>query len=115
MAYIGEKGINLSVDRELELLWQGYIFSLYPPWLAMNGPQFFLLFFFLNLIKAMYNGSDMFILDDVLSAVDAQVARCILYNAILGPLMKQQTRAISSADTIVVMDKGHVKWGRKIG
>ncbi|XP_021821855.1 ABC transporter C family member 13 isoform X1 [Prunus avium] len=90
MAYIGEKGINLSGGQRARIA----------------------------LARAMYNGSDMFILDDVLSAVDAQVARCILYNAILGPLMKQQTRvlcthnvqAISSADTIVVMDKGHVKW-----
>ncbi|CAL9010883.1 unnamed protein product [Prunus brigantina] len=90
MAYIGEKGINLSGGQRARIA----------------------------LARAMYNGSDMFILDDVLSAVDAQVARGILYNAILGPLMKQQTRvlcthnvqAISSADTIVVMDKGHVKW-----
>lgn len=33
-------------------------------------------------------------LDDVLSAVDAQVARWILYEAILGPLMNQQTRIL---------------------
>ncbi|XP_070660846.1 ABC transporter C family member 13 isoform X3 [Malus domestica] len=90
MAYIGEKGINLSGGQRARIA----------------------------LARAIYNGSDMFILDDVLSAVDAQVARCILYKAILGPLMNQQTRvlcthnvqAISSADRIVVMDKGHVKW-----
>ncbi|KAL6144938.1 hypothetical protein ACLB2K_055628 [Fragaria x ananassa] len=89
-AYIGEKGVNLSGGQRARIA----------------------------LARAIYNGSDMFILDDVLSAVDARVARCILYNAILGPLMKQQTRvlcthnvqAISSADTIVVMEKGHVKW-----
>lgn len=90
MAYIGEKGINLSGGQRARIA----------------------------LARAIYNGSDMFILDDVLSAVDAQVAQCILYKAILGPLMNQQTRvlcthnvqAISSADRIVVMDKGHVKW-----
>lgn len=51
----------------------------------------------------MYNGSDMFILDDVLSAVDAQVARCILYNAILGPLMKQQTRVLCTHNVQVYL------------
>ncbi|PQQ11274.1 hypothetical protein Pyn_02136 [Prunus yedoensis var. nudiflora] len=64
MAYIGEKGINLSGGQRARIA----------------------------LARAMYNGSDMFILDDVLSAVDAHCS------------------AISSADTIVVMDKGHVKW-----
>ncbi|KAI5390951.1 hypothetical protein KIW84_075990 [Lathyrus oleraceus] len=57
-------------------------------------------------------------LDDVLSAVDVQVAQWILHNAILGPLMKGKTRllcthniqAISSADMVVVLDNGHVKW-----
>lgn len=33
-------------------------------------------------------------LDDVLSAVDAHVACSILNNAILGPLMNQQTRIL---------------------
>lgn len=44
----------------------------------------------------------MFILDDVLSAVDAQVARCILDNAILGPLMKQQTRVLCTHNVQVI-------------
>ncbi|XP_019052127.1 PREDICTED: ABC transporter C family member 13 isoform X2 [Nelumbo nucifera] len=90
LTYIGEKGINLSGGQKARLA----------------------------LARAVYHGSDIFMLDDVLSAVDAQVSRWILYNGILGPLMKQQTRilcthnvqAISSADMIVVMDKGLVKW-----
>ncbi|EXB55132.1 ABC transporter C family member 13 [Morus notabilis] len=90
MAYIGEKGINLSGGQRARLA----------------------------LARAIYHGSDIIMLDDVLSAVDAQVARWILFNAILGPLMKQHTRvlcthnvqAISSADRIIVMDKGRVKW-----
>uniref|UniRef100_A0A7N0ZU15 ABC-type xenobiotic transporter n=2 Tax=Kalanchoe fedtschenkoi TaxID=63787 RepID=A0A7N0ZU15_KALFE len=68
--------------------------------------------------RAIYHECDIFLLDDVLSAVDAHVASCILNNAILGPLMNQQTRilcthspqAISSADMIVLMERGHVKW-----
>ncbi|XP_030491896.2 ABC transporter C family member 13 isoform X1 [Cannabis sativa] len=90
MAYIGEKGVNLSGGQRARLA----------------------------LARAMYHDSDIIMLDDVLSAVDAQVARWILYNGILGPLMKHQTRvlcthnvqAISSADMIILMDKGHVKW-----
>ncbi|KAF2321524.1 hypothetical protein GH714_000277 [Hevea brasiliensis] len=85
MAYIEEKGVNLSGGQRTRL--------------ALARDQ-------------------MYMLDDVLSAVDAEVARLILHNAILGPLMNQKTRvlcthnvqAISSADMIVVMDKGHVKW-----
>ncbi|XP_027340067.1 ABC transporter C family member 13 isoform X3 [Abrus precatorius] len=90
MAYIGEKGVNLSGGQRARLA----------------------------LARAMYHGSDIVMLDDVLSAVDVQVAQCILHNAILGPFMQRKTRllcthniqAISSADMIVVMDKGHIKW-----
>eukprot|EP00257_Ricinus_communis_P013433 XP_015570862.1 ABC transporter C family member 13 isoform X2 [Ricinus communis] len=90
MAYIGEKGVNLSGGQRARIA----------------------------LARAIYQGSDVYMLDDVLSAVDAEVARCILQNAILGPLLDQKTRvlcthnvqAISSADRIVVMERGHVKW-----
>ncbi|KAE7997228.1 hypothetical protein FH972_001878 [Carpinus fangiana] len=90
MSYIGEKGVNISGGQRARLA----------------------------LARAIYHGSDIFMLDDVLSAVDAQVAHWILCNAILGPLMKQHTRvlcthnvqAISCADLVVVLEKGHVKW-----
>ncbi|KAJ0008012.1 hypothetical protein Pint_30337 [Pistacia integerrima] len=90
MSYIGEKGLNLSGGQRARLA----------------------------LARAIYHGADIYMLDDVLSAVDAQVARWILSNGIMGPLMAQKTRilcthnvqAISSADMIIVMDKGHVKW-----
>ncbi|KAF7843202.1 ABC transporter C family member 13 isoform X1 [Senna tora] len=90
MAYIGEKGLNLSGGQRTRLA----------------------------LARALYHGSDVIMLDDVLSAVDAQVARWILQNAILGPLTQGRTRllcthntqAISSADMVVIMEKGHVKW-----
>ncbi|XP_052182316.1 ABC transporter C family member 13 isoform X3 [Diospyros lotus] len=90
MAYIGERGVNLSGGQRARLA----------------------------LARAIYHGPDIILLDDVLSSVDPQVACWILYEAILGPLMSEQTRilcthniqAISSADLVVVMDKGHVKW-----
>ncbi|GJZ67089.1 ABC transporter C family member 13 isoform X1 [Tanacetum coccineum] len=90
MAYIGEKGLNLSGGQRARLA----------------------------LARAVYHGSDLVLLDDVLSAVDAQVASWILSNAILSPLMNQKTRilcthniqAIYAADMVVIMDKGQVKW-----
>ncbi|KAJ4834345.1 hypothetical protein Tsubulata_020552 [Turnera subulata] len=90
MAHIGEKGSNLSGGQRARLA----------------------------LARAVYQGSDIYLLDDVLSAVDAHVARWILQNAILGPLMDQKTcilcthniQAISYADVVVVLGKGHVKW-----
>jgi ATP-binding cassette subfamily C (CFTR/MRP) protein 10 len=52
--------------------------------------------------RAIYHGSDIFMLDDVLSAVDAQVAHWILCNAILGPLMKQHTRVLCTHNVQVI-------------
>lgn len=52
--------------------------------------------------RAIYHGSDIVMLDDVLSAVDAQVAQWILYNAILGPLMKQCTRVLCTHNVQVI-------------
>ncbi|XP_047963792.1 ABC transporter C family member 13 [Salvia hispanica] len=90
MARIGEKGLNLSGGQRARLA----------------------------LARAIYHGSDTYMLDDVLSAVDAHVAQSIIQHAIMGPLMSKETRilcthniqAIHLADMIVVMDSGHVKW-----
>ncbi|KAJ3683780.1 hypothetical protein LUZ60_014007 [Juncus effusus] len=90
MSPIGEKGFNLSGGQKARLA----------------------------LARAVYHDSDVYLLDDILSAVDSQVALRILNHTILGPLMHHKTRvlcthnlqAISSADMIVVMEKGHVKW-----
>ncbi|XP_057248104.1 ABC transporter C family member 13 isoform X2 [Beta vulgaris subsp. vulgaris] len=88
MTYVGDKGTNLSGGQRVRIA----------------------------LARAIYHMSDILLLDDVLSAVDAHVARCILEN-IHGPLLNQQTRvlcthniqAILSADIVVVMSKGRVK------
>ncbi|URE01084.1 ABC transporter transmembrane region [Musa troglodytarum] len=90
LAYIGEKGVNLSGGQRSRLA----------------------------LARAVYSDSDIYLLDDILSAVDSQVASWILHRTILGPLMNQKTRilcthnpqAISAADMILIMDKGHIKW-----
>lgn len=45
----------------------------------------------------------MYMLDDVLSAVDAQVGCWILHNAILGCLMDQKTRVLCTHNIQVVL------------
>ncbi|XP_049393908.1 ABC transporter C family member 13 isoform X2 [Solanum stenotomum] len=90
MAFVGEKGFNLSGGQRARLA----------------------------LARAVYHDAEIYLLDDILSAVDAHVGCSILHNAILGPPMNQQTRilcthniqAISAADLVIVMDKGHVQW-----
>ncbi|KAM0918419.1 hypothetical protein ACQ4PT_008963 [Festuca glaucescens] len=90
MSHIGEKGLNLSGGQRARLA----------------------------LARALYHDSDIYLFDDILSAVDSQVASWILEKAIMGPQMKQKTRllsthnlhAISAADMIVVMANGFVKW-----
>ncbi|XP_022153504.1 ABC transporter C family member 13 isoform X3 [Momordica charantia] len=90
MAHIEERGVNLSGGQRARLA----------------------------MARAIYHGLDILMLDDVLSAVDVQVADWILRNAILGYLAQKRTcilsthnhQAIYSADMVIVMDKGKVKW-----
>ncbi|KAF8698000.1 hypothetical protein HU200_035504 [Digitaria exilis] len=90
MSHIGEKGTNLSGGQRARVA----------------------------LARALYQNSDVYLFDDILSAVDSQVASWILENAIMGPQLMQKTRllsthnlqAISAADMIVVMANGLVKW-----
>ncbi|CAM0913131.1 unnamed protein product [Alopecurus aequalis] len=90
MSRIGEKGLNLSGGQRARLA----------------------------LARALYHDSDVYLFDDILSAVDSNVASWILEKAIMGPQMKRKTRllsthslqAISAADMIVVMANGSVEW-----
>ncbi|KAI4962999.1 hypothetical protein ZWY2020_020539, partial [Hordeum vulgare] len=64
----------------------------------------------LALARALYHDSDIYLFDDILSAVDSQVASLILEKAIMGPQMKRTTRLLSTHNMIVVMADGFVKW-----
>ncbi|GJN00724.1 hypothetical protein PR202_ga17925 [Eleusine coracana subsp. coracana] len=90
MSQIGERGANLSGGQRARLA----------------------------LARALYHDSEVYLFDDILSAVDSQVASWILEKAIMAFPMKSKTRiisthnlqAISAADVVVVMANGLVSW-----
>ena len=97
MTEIGEKGVNLSGGQQQRI----------------------------SLARAVYNDADIYILDDVLSAVDAHVGEHIMRNCLQG-MLKTKTRllvthqiavTLPAADYIVVMGKdgGIVDQGTREG
>ncbi len=86
---IGEKGVNLSGGQKARIA----------------------------LARALYSNKDIFIFDDPISSLDANVGMKIMKNCILGYL-KDKTRIlvthalqyISFADRIIYMNKGEIKW-----
>ncbi|PKY00275.1 P-loop containing nucleoside triphosphate hydrolase protein [Aspergillus campestris IBT 28561] len=69
----------------------------------------------LNIARAIYSNSDLILMDDPLSAVDAHVGRHIMDNAICGLLKDRcrvlathQLHVLSRCDRIVVMDEGNL-------
>lgn len=89
MTEIGEKGINLSGGQKQRV----------------------------SLARAVYNNSDIYLLDDPLSAVDAHVGKHIFEN-VIGPngLLKNKTRLLVThnlsflphVDQIIVLKKHHI-------
>ncbi|XP_061782919.1 multidrug resistance-associated protein 1-like [Nerophis lumbriciformis] len=88
-AEIGEKGLNLSGGQKQRV----------------------------SLARAVYRNSDVYLLDDPLSAVDAHVGQHI-FDRVLGPkgLLKNKTRVLVThslsllpkVDLVVVMEDGHI-------
>ncbi|KAK5855564.1 hypothetical protein PBY51_007229 [Eleginops maclovinus] len=70
-----------------------------------------------SLARAVYRKSDVYLLDDPLSAVDAHVGQHI-FDQVIGPrgLLKDKTRVLvthgisflSKADLVLVMEEGHI-------
>ena len=84
---IGEKGVNLSGGQKARI----------------------------SLARALYSDRDIYLLDDVLSAVDFHVGKFLMEETILGYLRKKTvimpSHAINfaeQADNIVVMKKGEI-------
>ena len=70
----------------------------------------------LNIARAIYFHSDLVLMDDPLSAVDAHVGRHIFDNAICGLLKDKcrilathQLHVLSRCDRIIWMDEGHIR------
>lgn len=68
-----------------------------------------------NLARALYKKSDIYLLDDPLSAVDARVSRFLFEKCIKGflrgsirILVTQQPQYLTQADHIIVMKKGRI-------
>ena len=86
--FIGERGVSLSGGQQSRI----------------------------NLARAVYSGSDIYLLDDPLSAVDARVGRHIFERCILGRLsdtlrilVTQRVEYFQHADCIVVLQNGRVR------
>ena len=86
---IGEKGVNLSGGQKARI----------------------------SLARAMYCDNDIYIMDDLISALDAHVGKNIMHNCIIGYL-KGKTRILAThalqytcfADRIYYMKNGEIKW-----
>lgn len=69
----------------------------------------------LSLARAVYSRSDIYLLDDPISAVDAKVARRI-YNYVIKGILKDKTvllvshqvHYMSGCDQVIIMDSGSV-------
>eukprot|EP00977_Amphora_coffeiformis_P000393 scaffold108_cov162-Amphora_coffeaeformis.AAC.4 len=90
MTEIGERGINLSGGQKARV----------------------------SLARALYsNETQLMLMDDPLSAVDAHVGEHIFGNAIAGPLAQDMTRVLvthhvhllSRCDSVIVLEKGRIK------
>ncbi|KAJ3120129.1 Multidrug resistance-associated protein 1 [Physocladia obscura] len=85
---IGEKGINLSGGQKARIA----------------------------LARAIANDSDIYILDDPLSALDAHISQSVFEEAIKGPLLSEKTVVIAThllhvlpqVDRVIVMDQGKI-------
>lgn len=94
LSYIGEKGINLSGGQRSRLAFARLVCILGRVLFELLSLLICLGLISKKNFRAVYSDSDIYLLDDILSAVDSQVASWILHRVILGPLMNQKTRIL---------------------
>ncbi|CAK7904836.1 oligomycin resistance ATP-dependent permease Yor1p [[Candida] anglica] len=82
---------SCSLQQDLEMLEAGDYTEVGERGITLSGGQKARI----NLARAVYSDSDIILLDDVLSAVDARVGRHIMANCILGYL-KNKTRILAT-------------------
>ncbi|XP_034411141.1 multidrug resistance-associated protein 4-like isoform X2 [Cyclopterus lumpus] len=100
-----------ALKRDLELLPDGDLTLIGDRGATLSGGQRARV----NLARAVYQDADIYLLDDPLSAVDAEVGRHLFEKCICG-LLKNKSRILvthqlqylKAADQIVVLNEGHI-------
>ncbi|XP_055020441.1 ATP-binding cassette sub-family C member 4-like isoform X2 [Boleophthalmus pectinirostris] len=100
-----------ALKRDLELLPDGDLTVIGDKGATLSGGQKARV----NLARAVYQEADIYLLDDPLSAVDAEVGRHLFEQCICGLLKKKlrilvthQLQYLKAADQIVVLKEGHM-------
>ncbi|XP_033832973.1 ATP-binding cassette sub-family C member 4-like [Periophthalmus magnuspinnatus] len=100
-----------ALKRDLELLPDGDLTVIGDKGATLSGGQKARV----NLARAVYQDADIYLLDDPLSAVDAEVGRHLFEQCICGLLKKKlrilvthQLHYLKAADQLVVLKEGHM-------
>ncbi|KAJ3171903.1 hypothetical protein HK101_011203 [Irineochytrium annulatum] len=100
-----------ALERDLTLLSHGDASEIGEKGVTLSGGQAARV----NLARAVYTRSDILLLDDPLSAVDAHVGRTLMEECVLGlckgrtvVLVTHQVQVAAKADRVVLVDKGRV-------
>ncbi|GBC08504.1 hypothetical protein RclHR1_08170012 [Rhizophagus clarus] len=104
-----------TLDKDLEVLQDGDLTEIGEKGITLSGGQKQRV----ALARAVYSRAKHIFMDDILSAVDAQTARYIMNNCILGPLMKGRTRilvthhvrlCLTGATYLIVVKSGKISF-----
>lgn len=90
-----------SLEKDVELLIDGDETEVGPKGVTLSGGQRWRV----ALARALYSRAGIMILDDVLSAVDAHVGRCIVDLALTGELAEGRTRILATHHAELCMPK----------
>lgn len=90
-----------SLEKDVELLIDGDETEVGPKGVTLSGGQRWRV----ALARALYSRAGIVILDDVLSAVDAHVGRCIVDLALTGELAEGRTRILATHHAELCMPK----------
>lgn len=108
-----------SLEKDVELLADGDETEVGPKGVTLSGGQRWRV----ALARALYSRAGIMILDDVLSAVDAHVGRCIVDQALTGGLAQGRTRILAThhaemclprASYLVRLHEGRVESAQEI-